>query len=151
MCTATAGAALSAQLRQTRTDEYTRYELLAPATSSVKVMYEVSATSEGARTYDDAIPAGATVRDVAVHDMMTGEALTFTVGASAIHVSLARPVPPKGQGRIRIDKTVANARAYRLAGNAATLTAPLGAGRHDFVLPAGYEMVACTIPVRVIQ
>jgi hypothetical protein len=151
LCASAAISALFAQPRQTRTDEYTRYELLAPATSSVRVIYELSATAEGARTYDDAIPAGAAVRDVAVHDMMTGEVLPFTVSASAIHVTLARPVPAKGQGRIRIEKTVTNARAYRHASDAETLTTPLGAGRHDFVLPAGYELVGCTIPARVLS
>ena len=46
----TVAAALWAQPEQTRVDEYTRYELAAPGTSSVKVMYELSATTEGART-----------------------------------------------------------------------------------------------------
>ena len=27
---------------------------------------------------------------------------------------------------------------------------PLGAGRHDIVLPVGYELTACNIPVRVM-
>lgn len=151
LCASIAVGALSAQSRQARTDEYTRYELLPPDTSSVKMTYEVSATTEGARTYVDAVPPGATASDVAVHDMMTGDALKFAVSPTAITVTLARPVPPKGQGRIRIEKTVRNARAYQRSGDVGTLTAPLGAGRHDFVLPAGYELVACNIPVRVLS
>src|SRR5262249_9551031 len=145
LCAAASSGALSAQSRpaaDARTDEYTRYELLTPDTSSVRVRYEVSATTEGARTYDDHIPTGATVKDVAVHDMMTGEALKFAVSGAAIHVDLARPVPPKGQGRIRIEKTVKNALAYKRTRDAATFTVPLGAGRHDLVLPAGYELIA---------
>jgi hypothetical protein len=104
----------------------------------------------GARSYDDHIPAGAMVKDVAVHDMMTGDPLKFAVTATAIHVDLARPVPPKGQGRIRIEKTVKNALAYRHSRDAATFTVPLGAGRHDFVLPAGFELIGCNIPARVL-
>ena len=150
ICASAVTGALSAQTRSTRLDEYTRSELLAPNTASVRVTYEVSETAEGARTFDDHVPAGATVSDVAVHDMMTGDPLKFAVSASAIHVTLARPVPPRGQGRIRIEKTVKNAVAYRHTGDAATFTLPLGSGRHDLVLPAGYELTASNLPVRVL-
>ena len=141
---------LSAQPTQLRVDEYTRYELLAPDTSSVRVMYELSATTEGARTYVDRSPAGAAVSDVAVTDMMTGAPLTFTVAANAITITLARPVPPRGQGRIRIEKTVKSTRAYKQDPGAATFTVPLGSGRHDLVLPAGYELIGSNIPARVL-
>jgi hypothetical protein len=146
-CALIAGAATRAQ---TRTDEYTRYELQSPGTSAVKVTYEASAITEGARTFTDAIAAGALVSDVAVHDMMTGEALKFLVSPGAITVTLARPVPPRGQGRVRIEKTVTDAKAYTRVGTAGTFTVPLGAGRNDLVLPAGYELTACNIPVRVL-
>jgi hypothetical protein len=139
-----------AQSDQTRTDEYTRHELLAPETSSVKMIYEVSATSEGARTYVDAIPRGAKASDVIVQDMMTGAPLTFVVGPAGISVTLARPVPAKGQGRIRITKTITDAAAYARKGDVAIFTLPLGAGRHDVVLPAGYELIGCTVPARVL-
>jgi len=156
LCVTSAGIALPAQsaqpksAAQTRVDEYTRYELLTPDTSSVRVMYEVSATTEGALTYEDHVPTGATVTDVAVHDMMTGDPLKFAATATAIHITLARPVPPKGQSRIRIEKTVKNALAYRRTREAATFTVPLGAGRNDLVLPAGYELIGCNLPVRVL-
>jgi hypothetical protein len=143
-------AATSAQLPPARTDEYTRHELLPPDTSSVKMIYEVSATSAGARTYADAIPAGATASDVSVTDMMTGEPLKFALSPTAITVTLGRPVPAKGQGRIRIVKTIKNTAAYKFSGGVGVLTVPLGAGRHDLVLPAGYELVGCNIPVRVL-
>jgi len=149
-CALSIAGVLSAQPRQARVDEYTRYELLPPETSSVKVMYEVSATTEGARTYTDPIPAGTAVHDVAVTDMMTGAPLKFAVTASGITVTLARPVPPKGQGRIRIEKTIKSALVYKQAAGAATFTVPLGAGRHDLVLPAGYELIGANIPVRVL-
>ena len=135
---------------QDRTDEYTRYELQPPGTSAVKIIYEVSATTEGARTFTDEIPAGARVSDVIVRDMMTGQPLKFDVNARAIVVTLARPVPPKGQGRVRIEKTVTDAKAYAHTNNAGTFTVPLGAGRHDLVLPPGYELTGCNIPVRVL-
>jgi len=147
LCATASSLVLSAQ---TRVDEYTRYELLTPDTSSVRVMYELSVATEGARTYDDHIPAGAIATDVAVHDMMTGEPLKFAVSGTTIHVDLARPVPPKGQGRIRIEKTVKNALAYRRSRDAATFTVALGAGRHDLVLPSGFELIGSNIPARVL-
>ena len=146
-CTLVAGVLSHAQ---SRTDEYTRDELQPPATSAVKFTYEVSATTEGARTFTDQIAKGARVSDVAVHDMMTGEPLKFVVSPGAITVTLARPVPARGQGRVRIEKTVTDAKAYARTGDAATLTLPLGAGRHDIVLPEGYELTGCNIPVRVL-
>src|SRR5262245_38504780 len=93
VCVSLAAGLLSAQAPQTRTDEYTRYELLPPDTSSVKTVYELSATTAGATTYEDHIPAGAIVSNVAVHDMMTGDPLKFVVSATNIHIALARPVP----------------------------------------------------------
>lgn len=135
---------------QTRTDEYTRYELQLPATSAVKITYEASATTEGARTFTDVIARGAHLSDVSVHDMMTGEPLKFAVTPGSIAVTLARPVPPRGQGRVRIEKTVTDKTAYAAAGDAATFTVPLGAGRTDIVLPPGYELTGCNIPVRVL-
>lgn len=136
---------------QTRTDEYTRYELLPPGTAAVRVMYEASATSEGARTFTDPIAATARVTDVAVSDMMTGQPLKFAVGARAIAITLARPVPPRGQGRVRIEKTITDSKAYTRSGDAGTFTVPLGSGRHDLVLPLGFELTACNIPARVLS
>ena len=135
---------------QTRTDEYTRYELQPAGTSAVKITYEASAITEGARTFTDEIAPTARVSDIVVHDMMTGQPLKFVASARSITVTLARPVPQRGQGRVRIDKTVTDPKAYTRVGDAATFTVPLGAGRHNLVLPSGYELTACNIPVRVL-
>jgi len=147
LCALVAGASSQAQ---TRTDEYTRYELQPPATATVKIIYEASAITEGTRTFTDDIAATAKVSDVVVRDMMTGQPLKFLASARSITVTLARPVSPRGQGRLRIEKTVTDAKAYTRAGDTGTFTVPLGAGRHDLVLPAGYELTACNIPVRVL-
>jgi hypothetical protein len=147
LCALLAHASSQAQIR---TDEYTRYELQPPGTAAVKIMHEASAITEGARTFTDDIAATARVTDVVVRDMMTGQPLKFVVSARSIAVTLARPVPPRGQGRVRIEKMVTDTKAYSRAGDAGTFTVPLGAGRHDLVLPAGYELTACNIPVRVL-
>ena len=75
LCALLAGVS---SLAQTRTDEYTRYELQPPGTAAVKVTYEASAITEGARTFTDEIAATARVSDIAVHDMMTGEPLKLS-------------------------------------------------------------------------
>ena len=87
-------------------DEYVRYELLPPETASFKVTFEVSATTPGAREYLDRARPGSVVTGVSAVDLMTGAALQSSASASGTTITLARPVPPKGQGRLRIEKTV---------------------------------------------
>src|SRR5260370_28834632 len=65
--------------QQTETDEYTRYELLAPETASFKIYYEVTATTAGATVYFNPIRNCSTASDEAVYDSMTGEPLPFEV------------------------------------------------------------------------
>ena len=103
---------------QTETDEYTRYELLAPDSGKFRITYEVTATTPGARTFYNPIRKGSAASDEAVLDAMTGKPLHFEVvtGADArkdplmpdadvdtdyIRVTLARPVPANGQGSPR--------------------------------------------------
>ena len=109
---------------QTETDEYTRYELLAPETASFKIFYEVSATTPGARFFYNPIRKGSAASDESVYDAMLGTPLHFEVvsGAQArmdalmpdaelatnyIKVTLARPVPEHGENRVVIDKNEA--------------------------------------------
>src|SRR5260221_13987107 len=112
----------SAAARQTETDEYTRYELLAPDSASFRIRYEVTATTAGATYYYNPIRKGSVVTDEAVYDAMSGEALQFEIvsgaaaqkdplmaeadaGGNYIKVHLARPVPKEGQARLIILKT----------------------------------------------
>src|ERR1700753_3429971 len=74
--TAPAAAAPPAQ-KQTKQDEYTRYELLAPDTASFKIDYEVTATTPGARAFWNPIRKGSVASDEAVFDLMTGAPLRF--------------------------------------------------------------------------
>src|ERR1700679_3555831 len=99
---------------QTETDEYTRYELLAPETASFRIYYELTATTTGAKYLYNPIRKGSVASDESVTDAMTGKPLEFHVvnGAEArkdplmakadlatdyIRVTLARPVPEHGQ------------------------------------------------------
>ncbi|HET9783886.1 MAG TPA: hypothetical protein VFP94_02885, partial [Terriglobales bacterium] len=69
----------AAAQRQTETDAYTRYELLAPASASFRIYYEITATTAGARYYYNPIRAGSTASEESVEDAMTGAPLHFEV------------------------------------------------------------------------
>lgn len=161
-----AGVASSAT-RQTEADAYTRYELLAPDSASFKIYYEITATTAGAKYFFNPIRKGSIASDESVYDAMTGEPLHFEVvsGAEArkdplmtdadasmdyIKVTLARPVPPEGQGRIVIIKTYKDAKSYYRDGDKIVFNRPLGIKRNKVVLPAGYELVGCNVPSQVL-
>ena len=152
---------------QTETDEYTRYELLGPETASFKIVYEVTATTPGAKVYFNPIRKGSTASDEAVYDPMTGEPLHFEVvsgaeaakdplmagadaGGNYIKVQLARPVPPEGQGRILIVKTYKDAKSYYREGEAIVFNRSLGIRRNKVILPAGFELVGCNVLSQVL-
>ena len=100
-----------------------------------------------------------------VTDLHTGQALEWEVvdGTHAranghpranpeshfIKVTLARPVPEGGQGRIRIDKTYWDAESYFLDGDDILFDRSLGIRRNAVVLPSGYELVGANYPVQV--
>lgn len=153
--------------RQTETDEYTRYELLAPETASFKIYYEVTATTAGAKFFYNPIRKGSVASNESVYDAMSGKALHFDVvtGAEArkdilmadadlhtdyIKVTLARPVPEHGQGRVVIVKTYKDAKSYYVDGKAIVFNRQLGIKRNKVVLPAGYEVVGLTVPSQIL-
>jgi hypothetical protein len=157
-------------------DEYTRYELLDPSTASFRIIYDVTASSPGARFYFNPIRPGSEASDESVVDVMTGAPLKFEVvtGAKAredgfaradvetsyIKVYLARQVPPNGGARIRILKTYKDPKSYFVepAGESAqsakseiVFTRSLGIRRNSVVLPAGYELTGCNVPSQIIE
>ncbi|HYL63956.1 MAG TPA: hypothetical protein VE077_15165 [Candidatus Methylomirabilis sp.] len=162
-----APATAAGATRQTETDEYTRYELLAPDSASFKIYYEVTATTPGAKFFYNPIRKGSVASDEAVFDSMTGAPLQFDVvsGTEArkdplmsaadvdtnfIKITLARSVPPDGQGRVLILKTYKDAKSYYRDGDAIVFNRPLGIKRNKVVLPAGYELVGCNVPSQVL-
>jgi len=151
---------------QTETDEYTRYELLAPETASFKIYYEVTATTAGAKFFYNPIRKGSVASDESVFDAMTGKPLEFAVvsgaeakkdplmaradeGTDYIKVTLARPVPENGQGRVVIVKTYKDPKSYYVEGKTIVFNRPLGIRRNKVVLPAGYEVVGLTVPSQI--
>jgi hypothetical protein len=160
------GAVAPLTSQQASADEYTQYELLAPETAQFRILYDVTATTPGARYYFNPIRKGSEATDEAVLDPVTGAPLRFTEvdGATAraqglaradletryIRVELPRPVPQGGEVRIRIDKTYRDPKSYYIEGGEIVFDRSLGIKRNAIVLPAGYELVSCNVPAQVL-
>jgi hypothetical protein len=149
-------------------DTYTRYELLAPETHQFKIYYEVTETRVGARFHFNQIREGSDASDESVIDQATGKPLKFEVvtGAQAkvdspaenfsptaqyIKVYLAHPVPVNGEYRLAIIKTYKDDKSYYTEGEHIVFTRPLGIPRDSIVLPAGYEIVSCSVAAQVLM
>lgn len=154
--------------RQTQSDDYTRYELLAPETAQFRIVYEVTATTPGATVFFNVIRKGSEASDEAVYDRMTGERLKFEVvsGAEAreaglsgadvdtsyIKVLLPRAVPQNGgEVRLRIEETYTDPARYRLDGQDLVWDRSLGRPYNAVVLPLGWYLTASSIPALVWQ
>lgn len=162
------GSALFGQTAppQTESDEYTRYELLDPASGRFRISYEVTATTPGARAYFNPIRKGAVATDESVTDRLTGATLPFSIVAGSaaraggvedaeldgqyIRVELPRAVPKDGEVRLLISKTYADPKSYRAEGDGTIAFArSLGIKRNAVVLPSGYDLVGCNYPSQV--
>ncbi|PYS79105.1 MAG: hypothetical protein DMF70_13720 [Acidobacteria bacterium] len=149
-------------------DTYTRYELLAPETHQFKIYYEVTETRVGTRFHFNQIREGSEVSDESVIDQATGRPLKFEVvtGAQAkvdspaenfspnahyVKVHLARPVPERGEYRLAIIKTYKDEKSYYTEGEQIVFKRPLGIPRDSIVLPAGYEIVSCSVAAQVLM
>jgi hypothetical protein len=124
------GICLPAPTVQSETDEYTRYELLAPGSGKFRITYEVTATTAGAR------------KDPLMPDA--------DVDTDYIKVTLARPVPTNGQSRLVILKTYEDLKSYYVYGKTIVFDRSLGIRRNKIVLPAGYEVVGLKVPSQIL-
>ncbi len=149
-------------------DTYTRYELLAPETHQFKIYYEVTETRVGARFHFNQIREGSEASDESVMDLATNRPLKFEVvtgaqakvdspaeifGATAhyIKVYLAHPVSVNGEYRLAIIKTYKDDKSYYTEGDQIVFKRPLGIPRDSIVLPAGYEIVSCSVATQVLM
>src|SRR5205809_1177499 len=149
-------------------DTYTRYELLPPETHQFKIYYEVTETRAGARFHFNQIREGSEASDESVIDLATGKPLKFEVvtGAQAktdspvenfsatahyIKVFLAHPVPTSGEYRLEIIKTYKDDKSYYTEGDQIIFKRPLGIPRNSIILPAGYEIVSCSVATQVLM
>jgi hypothetical protein len=145
-------------------DEITVYQLLPPETHQFAIVYDVTATREGAPVYFNPIRQGAVATKERVIERSTGKELKFEVvsgkdakatgwlsprpqeGMQYIKVSLPGPVPKNGETRIRIFKTYTDAKSYGIQGDRLVFDRPLGIRRNVVVLPAGWELIASASP-----
>jgi hypothetical protein len=151
---------------QTEEDEYTRYELLDPASAAFRITYEVTAATPGSTVFFNPIRKGSTATDEAVYDRLTGQALPFEIvdssaartggyadaepDTSYIRIRLARPVPKDGETRLLILKTYRDPKSYYQEGDAIVFSRSLSIRRNSVVLPVGYEIVALNVPSQVL-
>jgi hypothetical protein len=148
-------------------DEMTVYELLAPETHKFAIRYDVSAVEEGSKYYFNIIRPGSKASDEKVLDRATGKEIPFelTDGKEAkangqadkdtpddtkfIKISLPHPVPKDGEYRLRILKTYEDPKSYSVENDLVVFDRSLGVKRNIIILPAGYELVSCTVPAMV--
>ncbi len=151
--------------QQTQSDGYTRYELLEPSSQSFRIVYDVSATKEGALYYFNTLRKGSEHKVDHVFDLMTGKELKWTIvdGVQAkknghltasndtdyLMVTLARAVPKDGEARLRIDKTYRDPDSYFYEGDQITFERSLGIKRNSVVLPEGYEITGVNYPSQI--
>jgi hypothetical protein len=152
---------------QSESDDYTRYELLAPDSASFHILYEVTATSPGATAYFNPIRKGSDASGEAIFDRASGQPLRFeeVTGEQArqtglpdadidmhyLCIHLPHPVPPTGGVRLLIDKTYKDPKSYYRDGEDRIVFArALGVRRNTVVLPAGYEVISCNVPSQVL-
>ena len=161
------GVYLATTTTQSEADEYTRYELLAPETASFRISYEVTATTAGAKFFYNPIRKGSAASEESVYDAMSGAPLHFEVVSgtevrkdplmpdadaetSYIRVTLARPVPEHGEGRLLILKTYRDEKSYYRDGESIVFSRPLGIQRNKVVLPPGYEVIRLSVPSQIL-
>ena len=154
--------------RQTSADSYTRYELQDPIAARFRILYDVSATTAGSTRYYNPMRPGSEPEVHGVTDRFTGTSLPWKLVAGSeaashlrganpqgqyIEVQLARPVPDKGETRLRIDKTYVDRASYFLEGEGddqrLVFERSLGIPRNAVVLPPGWELIACSVPSQV--
>jgi hypothetical protein len=152
---------------QTQSDDYTRYELLAPGSAKFRIYYEVTGTTPGATQFFNPIRKGSVASDEHVYDRLTGASLAFDVvngdvaraggvrnadsTSQYIRIDLARPVPKDGEARILIDKTYYDPKSYYEENGLLVFARPLGIKRNAIVLPRDYELISCNVPSQVIE
>jgi hypothetical protein len=143
-------------------DELTVYDLLAPASHKFAIVYDMETAAGGSAFLFNPIRRGSVASDERVIDSATGKELKFetvTYETATRHgmksrqtadeylqVTLAHPVPKGGEARVRIFKTYMDAASYSADGRDLIFERSFGIKRNVIVLPAGFELIACSAP-----
>ncbi len=156
---------MSGNSQQSQTDSYTIYDLLDIEKHSFRIIYDVSATSEGAMHYWNTLRKGS---DHIVHeviDLYSGKTLEWKIvngdiarayglksaskDGEYLEIKLARSIPKGGQARLRIDKTYMDPLSYFEEDDEIVFFRKLGIKRNSVILPPHYELLACNYPSQV--
>ncbi len=129
-------------LRQTQADDYTRYELLDPASASFRILYEVTATTPGAAHFWNAIRKGSVASD----KVDIGEPVTPASEAAVVRF---KPVAEGTTLRIRIRETYTDPARYRMDGDLLVWDRSFGRPQNAVILPDGYMLVGSSFPASV--
>jgi hypothetical protein len=148
-------------------DDFTLYQLLAPASHSFDIVYDATERQEGSPYFFNPIRPGSTASKESVIDLATGKPLQFAIvrgldvksakaagllsastadNAEFLRVTLLKPVPKGGETRVRIYKTYTDAPSYYEQGSGFVFDRPMGNKRNVVVLPKGYELVGSASP-----
>lgn len=149
-------------------DESTVYDLLQPESHQFAIQYDTATDRAGVTTYYNIIRPGSEASDEKVFDRGTGKELPFEAadGKEAkkdgwadpdtkddthfVRVRLPHPVPQGGEFRIRILKTYKDPKSYYTdSSGAIVFDRSLGIKRNIVILPAGFELVGCSVPAMV--
>ena len=150
---------------QPEQDAYTRIELASPDTGSFRVIHEAAAVTAGATEHAFSPWPRTQGSGFTATDLMTGAALTVTpevimatrtggdadAGVRSVRITLARPVPKGGQGRIRFQMEARNPGMYKRDGPIVAFTWPMPPPRGTVVLPAGYEVLSTNIASQILS
>lgn len=143
-------------------DDYTEYHLLEPDSHQFAIVYFLNQRQAGMTYVLNQTRSGSEGSGIAVSDPRTGLPLKFDYKTGKelaaegvqgrvsetehyIRAFLPRPVPPGGEGRVRIEKTYKDEKSYFASGETITLARSLGIGRNAIVLPKGYGLVSSNV------
>ncbi|MBL7876523.1 MAG: hypothetical protein JNL53_12735, partial [Cyclobacteriaceae bacterium] len=147
-------------------DDYTRYELLDPATNRFRILYEVSVTTPDAILFHNTLRQGSEHKVDRVIDLSSGKPLVWSIvtgdeagknglatadkNTQYLQIKLEHPVAKNSEYRLLIDKTYTDTKSYFADDNRIIFNRTLGIKRNAVVLPKGYELTACNYPVQVM-
>ncbi len=142
-------------------DYYTEYTLLDPSTGQYRIGRRTEESPIGSSVFDwirfegELVPffTEAEGADLEFVDPRTGTPLKFIYGKPgdgySIRVTLPRPVPQGGVGRIYIYKTFKDPRTYIVHGDDIVWVRSLVGARVGVILPKGYGLVSSSVAAQI--
>jgi hypothetical protein len=145
------------------------YDLGVPGTSSFGIAHDYTEDRPGTATYVNVVRGGSTVSSPSARNLETGEALRWDIvkGADVLKVAPeTRNVEPATQAvvfrfapveagrsiRLQIAETYTDPVSYRLQADGSLVwERTLGRPANAVILPPGWMLAECTVPVTVTQ